>query len=256
VARFRCTEVGSTAQITGCYGTVRRGHKISTGSNGAKTFTVTATDASGNRVTKSVSYVVWQYVNPVQDVAGLSTGRIDMGVDYAGSGPLLAIGKARISMASANDAGPLSCWGISCWPGGGIVVYKLLEGPFAGRYVYDAESITPTIRAGQIVRPGQTIAILHPVSPNMETGWAAGHGAETLAIRRGHQCACTDPGGWSSIEGRNFDSLLVWLGAPSGSLQPNPPAQSMPPHWPSLPARASTASVPMTRSLSEGETVR
>lgn len=178
-----------------------------------------------------------------------------MGVDYGGSGPILALGKARISMASDNDAGPLSCWGISCWPGGGIVVYKLLAGPFAGRYVYVAEDVTATVRAGQTVRHGQRIAILHPGSDNMETGWAAGRGAETLAIKRGHQCTCGDPGGWSSIEGQNFDRLLVWLGAPSGFLQPTVPNQSMPRNWPSPPGGAAIASVPRSmRPLSDGST--
>ncbi len=257
IARFRCTEAGSTRLITRCHGTVRSGDRINTRSNGTKGFTVYATDASGHTVTKTVHYKVWQYVNPLRAVPGLQVGRVDMGVDYAGSGAIQALGKARISMASDHDAGPLSCWGISCWPGGGIVVYKLLEGPFAGKYVYVAENITPTVHAGQTVKPGQTIAIEHLGSPNMETGWAAGHGAETLAIKRGHQCTCGDPGGWSAIEGQNFDRLLVWLGAPSGFLQPTVPNQSMPRHWPGLPRRAVIASVPRSmRPLSDGSTAR
>ncbi len=87
------------------------------------------------------------------------------------------------------------------------------------------------VRAGQTVRAGETIATVHPAYPNMETGWASGHGAETLAISRGHQCSCGDPGGWSSIEGRDFNDLLRVLGAPSGYLQSSP-SQSMPRGWP------------------------
>ena len=123
--------------------------------------------------------------------------------------------------------------GMTCWPGGGAIIYRLLDGPFAGKYVYLAENITVTVRVGQIVRAGQRVAILHDAYPNLETGWASGHGPETLAIADGHQCTCGDPGGWSSIEGRNFDQLLVTLGAPSGFGQPNPPSQSMPRGWPS-----------------------
>jgi hypothetical protein len=257
IARFRCTEAGSRRLITRCHGPVRVGHRVNTRWNGVLRFTVSATDASGHTVTKVVRYKVWQYVNPFRAIPGLGVGRIDMGVDYSGSGPIEAIGKARITFASNNDSGPLSCWGISCWPGGGIVVYKLSAGPFAHKFVYVAENVTATVHAGQIVRPGQTIAILHLGSPSMETGWAAGRGAETLAIERGHQCTCGDPGGWSSIEGQNFDRLLVWLGAPSGSLQATAPGQSMPRHWPGLPREAALASLPRsTRQLPEGWTAR
>ena len=159
-------------------------------------------------------------------------------------------------MAGDHDSGPVSCWGKTCWPGGGIVVYRLLAGPFAGKYVYVAERITVRVRRGQIVAAGQPIATLHNESPHMETGWASGKGAETLAIARGHQCRCGDPGGWSTIEGRNFNRLLVALGAPSGYLQPNPPTQRMPRGWPRWPrSRKSTVSFPLSsRPMSEGAT--
>jgi len=106
------------------------------------------------------------------------------------------------------------------------------------------------VRGGAIVDVGADL----PFAPAREIGWRLppsmwGHGyategaaalleggVETLAVARGHQCSCTDPGGWSSIEGRNFDALLTWLGAPSGYLQ-STPNQSMPRGWPRLPAK-------------------
>jgi hypothetical protein len=179
------------------------------------------------------------YVNPIRAVGGLRVGRIDMGVDYVGGGPLLALGNGTVTYASNHDSGPPSCYGRTCWPGGGAVVYRLSSGPFAGKWVYDAENITVTVSAGQKVRTGQRIAILHDASPYLETGWASGRGPETLSIADGHQCTCGDPGGWSTIEGRNFDRLLVLLGAPSGYLQPNVPNQSMPRGWPKMPSKAS-----------------
>jgi hypothetical protein len=100
--------------------------------------------------------------------------------------------------------------------------------------VYIVENITIAVKTGQIVRAAQRIAILHQGSPNLEIGWAAGSGSYTLAAARQQQCSCTDPGGWSSIEGRNFNALLVWLGAPSGYLT-STPNQSMPRGWPGLP---------------------
>ncbi len=128
-ARFRCSEAGIPGRIVSCKGTVASGHRIDTRKVGRKTFTVTAVDASGNRVVKTVRYKVWAYVNPVRAVGGLQRGRIDMGVDYAGSGPVLALAAGKVTAASNNDSGPSSCWGRTCWPGGGIVVYRLLEGP-------------------------------------------------------------------------------------------------------------------------------
>jgi len=145
-----------------------------------------------------------------------------------------------------------SCWGITCWPGGGAVVYRLADGPFAGKYVYYAERVTVTVRTGQHVSAGEQVAIEHLGHPNIEIGWASGRGPETLAIADGHQ-ASGDPGGWSSIEGRNFNSLLVQLGAPSGFLQPGVPSQSMPPGWPALPARLHSVLVPSsTVPVAEG----
>jgi hypothetical protein len=236
-ARFSCTEGGSTSSIVACKGTVPSGHRVDTGSAGTRSFTVTATDASGHVVTRTVHYSVWWYVNPLVAVSNLHTSRIDMGVDYSGSGPILAIGRAKVTFAKGNVSGPESCWGKTCAPAGsGMVVYRLLNGPFAGKYVYQVEAITVSVKAGQMVRTGQKVAVLHDVSPNLEIGWAAGNGAETLAVKDGHQCTCTDPGGWSSVEGRNFDAFLAWLGAPSGYLQSIPP-QRMPRGWPALPRR-------------------
>ncbi len=236
VARFHCREAGTPTGTVSCHGTVPSGRAIDTRHIGSKSFTVTATDTTGDAVTKTVRYRVWAYVNPLQAVAGLQASRIDMGVDYSGSGPILAIGAAKI-VTARYVPGPESCWGRTCAPApGGWVVYRLLDGPFAGKYVYAVENITVKVKAGQLVRPGQTIAVLHPESPNLEIGWATGREAETLALARHHQCTCIDPGGWSSIEGRNFNHFLEWLGAPSGYLQETP-SQAMPRGWPTLPPR-------------------
>jgi hypothetical protein len=235
-ARFRCTENGSASAIVSCIGTVRPGHDFNTGSVGTRRFTVTATDISGHMVTKTVRYSVWAYVNPLRAVVGLRASRIDMGVDYSGSGPILAMGRAKVIKAGYFP-GPERCWGKTCAPApGGWVAYRLLDGPFEGKYIYAVENITVSVKKGQIVRQGQRIAVLHNASPNLEIGWAAGRHAETLAVARHHQCRCTDPGGWSSIEGRNFNRLLVWLGGPPGYPQQTP-RQHMPRHWPRLPRR-------------------
>jgi CSLREA domain-containing protein len=235
LARFRCAEGGVTSAIATCTGAVARGHRLDTRRLGTLPFVITAVDKNGTRVRTTVRYDVWIYVDPVRELSGLTPRRIDLGVDYAGSGPLLAIGRARVTTASDTDSGPSSCWAISCWPGGGIVVMRLLDGPFAGRYVYVAEHITVSVRAGQTVSAGQQIATLAAGYPWSEWGWAAGPGPEALARADGHWChTCPDVGDWSTIEGRNMNALLVRLGAPSGLLQPIP-NQSMPPGWPTWP---------------------
>ncbi len=221
--------------IATCTGSLAPGHPIGTGRLGTVPFVVTAIDKNGTRARTTVHYDVWIYLNPLREVSGLTPRRIDLGVDYAGTGPLLAIGRARVTMASDTDSGPSSCWAISCWPGGGIVVIRLLDGPFAGKYVYVAEHITVSVRAGQTVSAGQQIATLYKGYPWSEWGWAAGPGPEALAMADGHWChTCADVGDWSTIEGRNMNALLVRLGAPSGLFQPIP-TQSMPPAWPTWP---------------------
>lgn len=198
---------------------------------------VCAVAAIGATMSGGVAGASRAYVNPLREVAHLRASRVDMGVDYSGSGPILALGKAKIVLASERLAGPEGCWGKTCVPSpGDMIVYRLLEGRFAGKYVYVVENITIKVKPGQTVRAGQPIAILHDASPNLEIGWASGHGAQTLAAARRHQCACTDPGGWSSIEGRNFNAVLVWLGAPSGYLTTAPADQHMPRGWPRAPA--------------------
>src|SRR5579871_2705009 len=95
------------------------------------------------------------YVNPLRAVRGLQASRIDMGVDYSGSGPILALGRAKVVLASDRLAGPESCWGKTCVPPpGDMIVYRLLAGPFAGQYVYVVEHITIHVRTGQTVAAG------------------------------------------------------------------------------------------------------
>lgn len=235
LARFLCDDGGVASAIASCKGSVAPGHAIATGGSGTETFVVRAVDKSGNRTRETIHYDVWQYVNPLQRVSALMPRRIDLGVDYGGFGPLLAIGRARVTFASDTDSGPPSCWAISCWPGGGIVVYRLLDGPYAGKYIYVAEHITVNVRAGETVSPGQQIATLYLNYPWSEWGWAAGPGPEAMAMADGHKCSpCSDPGNWSTIEGRTMNHFLVGLGAPSGLLQAIP-NQSMPAGWPSWP---------------------
>jgi len=79
------------------------------------------------------------YVDPFARVpeGHLTPERIDMGVDYADDSPdpVLALGDAVVSYAGPNPG----------WEHGSSVNYELTNGPYAGRYMYVAESITPTV---------------------------------------------------------------------------------------------------------------
>lgn len=160
------------------------------------------------------------YVNPfILGVKGLVPERIDQGVDFSGDGPVSAIGSAKI-LDATTSAG---------WPGGGWVSYQLLDGPAAGRDVFVAEDITPTVSPGQTVAAGQQIATMRSGSSGIETGWASPRGS--------HLTLAQDYGGYSegdhTASGDNFDQLLVSLGVPRSPGLGSPNRGALPPGFPS-----------------------
>ena len=155
------------------------------------------------------------YVNPFARATNLVPQRIDMGVDYDGDGPILALGRAQITFAGPDPG----------WAGGNSVNYTLLDGPYAGRSVYVAEAVVPTVSAGSAVPAGAEIATFgHGFSTNsIETGWAAGPGRPvTKAETLGQQATIVDPGNNRTWCGNNFSQLLAQLGAPGGLSEGRP----------------------------------
>ena len=71
------------------------------------------------------------YINPFAH-AQVTPSRIDQGVDYSGTGPIDALGPARVILVSTTDTG----WG----NGNGWISYQLTAGTYAGDYVLDAVS--------------------------------------------------------------------------------------------------------------------
>jgi hypothetical protein len=155
------------------------------------------------------------YVNPFARVpkGHLVPERIDMGVDYADNSPdpILALGTAIVSYAGPDPG----------WENGSSVNYQLTDGPYAGRYVYLAESIVPTVHTGEHITAGQQIAsFAEPNVHGIETGWAAGPGRPvTKAETLGQQATNGDPGNNRTWCGSNFSQLLAALGAPPGLLE-------------------------------------
>jgi murein DD-endopeptidase MepM/ murein hydrolase activator NlpD len=158
------------------------------------------------------------YANPFAQVppGHLVPERIDMGVDYADNAadPILALGDAVINYAGPDPG----------WMDGDAVNYTLSDGPYQGRSVYVAESLTPTVHTGEQVTAGQEIATFaEPNSDGIETGWAAGPGLVVAkASTLDQQAHGEDPGDNRTYCGNNFSELLAQLGAPPGLTEDKP----------------------------------
>jgi len=145
------------------------------------------------------------YVNPLRAVTGLQPQRIDMGADFAGSGPIYPIGNAVITSATSSSGG---------WPGGGWICYQLTDGPAAGLVVYVAEDVQPTVSVGTKVTPTTVIANMFSGGAGIETGWAMPNSAsaESQLAEAG---GISGGGPFPTQVGVNFDALLQALGVPA-----------------------------------------
>jgi murein DD-endopeptidase MepM/ murein hydrolase activator NlpD len=149
------------------------------------------------------------YVNPLSRISNLQPKRIDQGVDYSGSGPLIALGSGTIRMTYEGG-----------WPDGILIALQLDSGPLAGQVVYYAENISPTVSVGQRVATGAAVGTLRDAYPNLEIGWGGGGSAggvigNTLARTQGQ----TGGESVATQAGISFNQLLSSLGAPGGIRQ-------------------------------------
>ncbi len=175
------------------------------------------------------------YVNPLSALSGLQPARIDQGVDYYSSGGnILAIGDGTVTYAKSSGSG----WN----PGGAFIEYKLTDGPATNYSVYVAECINllvtgGTVTAGQAIASMNTHCAYGPECAQfcIETGWAC----QTAYGSAQAGCTGQDQGNFTltTAYGCNFNAMLTWLGAPSGTsscTQPlnNPPIPSTWPTWP------------------------
>ncbi len=149
------------------------------------------------------------YANPLRDVSQLKPERIDQGVDYAGSGPVYALGDGTI--VNLVNSG---------WNYGGndaFISEKLSSGPAAGDYVYVSEGCVAAsgLSIGETVTSStQLCTMINPGSTGIETGWANPPGdGFSLALITGEWDG-SDP----TALGQNYSQLLTSLGAPSGVL--------------------------------------
>ena len=146
------------------------------------------------------------YLNPLRAVSGLVPERVDQGVDFAGTGPVYAIGDAVVTDAMGANSG---------WPGGGWVSYQLTDGPDAGLVVYVAEDVTPTVQAGQHVSSATVIASMYNGGDGIETGWAAAQTSLTAESQMPEAGGIGAGGPFPAMVGLSFDGLLQSLSVPA-----------------------------------------
>lgn len=168
--------------------------------------------------------VVPGYQNPFRDVSGLVPERIDMGVDFSGSGQVYALGNAVITNATGTSGG---------WPGGGWITYKLTGGPDKGLTVYLAEDVSPTVQVGQHVSSSTVIANMFAGSDGIETGWAqqSGLSAESQLAEAG---GVGGNGPFPTRIGLNFEELLQSVGVPAAPNRTQSPFGLLPPNYPQI----------------------
>jgi hypothetical protein len=141
-----------------------------------------------------------------------------MGVDYTGSGPVFALGDAKITYSTQHDPGWAYCGAA------GALVLQLTDGPDQGRDIYIAEGVAPTVSTGTTVSAGEPIATFAGTGC-IEIGWSATpDGAEPEAAALGQQAqgAGEDPGANRTYCGNSMSELLASLGAPGGLAQRRP----------------------------------
>ena len=158
------------------------------------------------------------YLNPLRDVSGLIMERIDMGVDFGGSGPVFAIGDGVVTNATGDNAG---------WPGGGWITYQLTDGPAAGLMVYVAEDVTPTVTVGEHVTPETVIANMYNGGDGIETGWAMPDGDSALS-QLPEAGSIGGAGPFPTAVGESFEALLTELGVPAAPNAGETPSGLLP----------------------------
>lgn len=184
--------------------------------------------ASRSAPAAAASWTAFGYANPLRAIRNLMPQRIDMGVDFGGSGPIYALGPAVITNAIGDSPG---------WPGGGWITYRLTSGRAKGLMVFVAEDVTPAVQTGQVVNSSTVIAHMHDSGAGIETGWAMpdGSSAESQLPAAG---GISGGGPFPAAVGLNFEELLQALGVPPSPFNRYvPPSGLLPAGYPTWPSR-------------------
>lgn len=140
------------------------------------------------------------YVNPLPQVSNWE--RTDQGVDAS-----LPVGAPILAAGNGKVLGILQNW----FKGQPLLYYQLSDGPDAGKVIYVAEQIIPTVKPGDTLTPGQVIATYAPTGTALETGWATDTGETLARSTTGYTEGEVTPAG------RSFRDFLNSLGAKAGN---------------------------------------
>lgn len=144
------------------------------------------------------------YVNPLLH-ANVTAGRVDQGVDYTGTGYLVAIADSVVTSMTPNGSG---------WEGEGYVEYQITQdGELKDVFVYYAEGVNPTVQEGDVLHAGDKVADLRdPMPHGIEIGFAAG--AHQQSYYRYHDGTYDEHS--STRPGIAFNNLIKRLNGPGG----------------------------------------
>lgn len=182
------------------------------------------------------------YFNPLRH-ANVTPERIDQGVDYAGTGYLVAIADCVIAESVANGSG---------WEGEGYVSYKITQAGFLdGAYVYYAEGINPVVTANERVRGGSRLCDLRqPMPHGIEIGFASGDGESSYYAYHDGKYSEGD----ATRPGLAMSNLIHALGGPAGKIEGNVVGrfpEYMPSGEPPADLQAGTESAPLSGRANE-----
>lgn len=163
------------------------------------------------------------YASPIGTGGSLTPERVDMGVDYGGKGPLYALGSGTIT--NVTNSG---------WPNSTFLALHLDQGQYAGRYVYYAEDLTPSVSVGQHVSTGQQIAQATGGSSGIELGWASPPGTGNALG------ASQFSGNNATAYGVSYSNLIASLGGKPGIVS-GPVSGTVPSVFPSSSSTATGA---------------
>lgn len=137
-----------------------------------------------------------RYLNPLRG-DGYHTERTDQGVDFCLSRgePIRALGDGVVIGIDRD-------W----FRGEPYVWYQLVDGPFAGHYVYVAEQINRLAHPGTLLSAGQPVAYYKSSGTCIETGWSMGNGATRARVTTGYR------EGQVTVAGVSFARFLRSLG--------------------------------------------
>lgn len=193
-------------------------------SSSSSTPTASTTTTASSSCSGSGSASVDGYKNPFRDLKNSGPLRLDGGLDYggpSGSGPVYAVGNAKVVLVQASGSG---------WPGvpGSYTVYQLTDGAAQGKYIYIAEDCTPKVKVGDVITPDTVVCDYVQKDAFLEIGWSEGgnqyikwsdypgHGSESYA----------------SNSGQDISKFLVKLGTPAGLVQGPLSNKTPPADWP------------------------